>query len=65
MKAEAEKLKVRTGLSMVDIDWSNAQKAAKIEKIPISQFMREAVNAASSATITARQRTTAKKELVG
>ena len=63
MKPDSEKLKSRTALSMNDPDWSNAQKAAKIEKIPVSQFMRDAVNDAAYSTIT--KHATAKKGRVG
>ena len=51
MKAEAERLKVRTGLSQIETDWKRTQKAAKVVGVPVSQFIRDAVNgAAISAT---------------
>lgn len=51
MKAESEKLKVRTGLSQIDQDWKRTQKAAKLAKVPLSQFIRDAVEVATDATI--------------
>lgn len=51
MKAESEKLKVRTGLSQIDKDWKSTQKAAKLAGLPLSQFIREAVNSAAVAVI--------------
>jgi len=41
MKAESEKLKSRTSLSMNDADWKNVQKAAKVTGKPLSVYLRE------------------------
>lgn len=41
MKAESEKLKSRTSISMDDGDWSNVQKAAKRLGKPLSAYLRE------------------------
>lgn len=61
MKAEAEKLKVRTGLSMIDSDWKRARKAAKAAGVPVSQFIRDAVDSAAVAVLS-DPRNTAKKK---
>lgn len=64
MKAEAEKLKVRTGLSQIESDWKRTKKAAKALGVPVSQFIRDAVDSAAVAALH-DPRTTAKKERVG
>ena len=61
MKAEAEKLKVRTGLSQIESDWKRTKKAAKTLGVPVSQFIRDAVTDAAIMLTS----TTAKKERVG
>jgi len=61
MKAEAEKLKVRTGLSQIESDWKRTKKAAKALGVPVSQFIRDAVTDAAIMLTSA----TAKKERVG
>ena len=60
MKAEAEKLKARTGLSQIETQWKLTKKAAKVVGIPVSQFIRDAVESATAATLS-DPRTTAKK----
>lgn len=51
MKAESEKLKSRTSLSMIDADWKSVQRAAKIEGVPLSQFLRETLAVGAQAVI--------------
>jgi len=55
MKAESEKLKSRTSISMDDGDWSRTQRAAKVAKTPLSQYLRDAVRAANAAALVAKK----------
>jgi len=60
MKAESEKLKSRTSLSMNDADWKNVQKAEKTLGKPLSVYLRETL--VHDATHVMIQRIQAKKK---
>ena len=55
MKAESEKLKSRTSLSMNDADWKLVQTAAKLMKEPLSQFLRKALAVVANTVIISRK----------
>ena len=55
MKAESEKLKSRTSLSMNDADWKRVQTAAKLMKEPLSQFIRTTLADGANAVIISRK----------
>jgi hypothetical protein len=64
MKADSEKLKSRTSISMDDEMWRNVVTAAKVRKIPISEFLRDVVNISSRQEIAsdaARHRASGKR----
>ena len=61
MKAESEKMKSRTSLSMNEAEWKTVQRAVKIENVPLSQFIRQTLVAGAESVIEHKARTAKKK----